>query len=148
MTNWGNRHLRNGLLDSVEEKEDYKLFEDHVKTMSLVQHNIQNYEDLHVEIVNKYNLVLPSPVDKFEQLNLFSYLLDNIKRCQYESLTIIQKHAIPVILNNINIMACSQTGSGKTASFLIPIIQNLLKEGPPKMEVETDKYKTRKPILF
>ena len=116
--------------------------------MGIVEHNIQTYEDLNVDVQNKFNLVLPDPVDKFEKLQLVSYLMDNIKRCQYENLTIIQKHAIPVILNRTNIMACSQTGSGKTASFLIPIIQNLLNEGPPKMEVESDKYRARKRILL
>ena len=43
----------------------------------------------------------------------------------YKEPTPIQEQAIPALLDNRNLLACSQTGTGKTASFIIPILQQL-----------------------
>ena len=102
---------------------------------------VENYDNLSVDLINNSQSPLPDIKENFEQLNLSSLLLDNISRIGYKKLTIIQRYAIPLTQKGINIMACSQTGSGKTASFLIPIIQDLLSKGPPNPDVPVEEYK-------
>lgn len=57
---------------------------------------------------------VPKPIDDFKQSGLRSFLLTNVERSGYTRPTPIQKHAIPIILGSRDIMACAQTGSGKT----------------------------------
>ena len=52
-----------------------------------------------------------------------------IKACNYETPTPIQEKAIPAILEGRDIMGLAQTGTGKTAAFVLPILQRLL-DGP------------------
>ncbi|MEP1384355.1 MAG: DEAD/DEAH box helicase [Paraglaciecola sp.] len=63
----------------------------------------------------------------FSSLALDKSLTDAIKELGYESPTPIQQQAIPVILAGKDIMAGAQTGTGKTAAFALPILQQLIK---------------------
>jgi superfamily II DNA/RNA helicase len=62
---------------------------------------------------------------KFTELNLNEGLLDAISYMGFEEATPIQEAAIPVILNNRDIIGCAQTGTGKTAAFVLPILHKL-----------------------
>ncbi len=64
----------------------------------------------------------------FEQLGLTLPLLKAIKTEGYTTATPIQQQAIPVALQGKDILGCAQTGTGKTAAFAIPVLQNLSKE--------------------
>ncbi|HOZ30850.1 MAG TPA: DEAD/DEAH box helicase [Bacteroidales bacterium] len=64
---------------------------------------------------------------KFEELEIDNRIKEGIESFNYEELTKIQEIVIPVIISGIDLLACSQTGSGKTAAFLIPIIESILK---------------------
>lgn len=63
----------------------------------------------------------------FSELSLSTNLLENIKSLGYAQPTPIQEQAIPPILNGSDIAGLAQTGTGKTAAFLIPLIERLLR---------------------
>jgi ATP-dependent RNA helicase RhlE len=63
----------------------------------------------------------------FNDFNFETELLDGLLSMGYKQPTPIQEQAIPVILDNKDIVACAQTGTGKTAAFLLPIMQHILK---------------------
>lgn len=57
--------------------------------------------------------------------------MNNIKLSKYSKPTPVQKHALPIVLNKRDLMACAQTGSGKTAAFLVPVLNRVYENGPP-----------------
>lgn len=61
----------------------------------------------------------------FEKLKLDSEIVDAVKAAGYTEATKIQEQAIPKILDGEDVLASAQTGSGKTAAFLLPAIQKL-----------------------
>lgn len=65
----------------------------------------------------------------FENLNLVEPILKALRQEGYETPTPIQGKAIPIVLDGRDLLGCAQTGTGKTAAFSIPIIQNLYKRG-------------------
>lgn len=64
----------------------------------------------------------------FEQLNLIEPILRALKDQNYTTPTPIQAEAIPTLLEGNDLLGVAQTGTGKTAAFSIPIIQQLYKE--------------------
>eukprot|EP00397_Hematodinium_sp_SG-2012_P007550 GEMP01007597.1.p1 GENE.GEMP01007597.1~~GEMP01007597.1.p1 ORF type:complete len:797 (+),score=186.43 GEMP01007597.1:33-2393(+) len=88
------------------------------------------YEHIPVEVSG--NKAENIPVAKtFEELfeqfdSLPQSLKDNVRRCKYTTPTPVQKYAIPAALSGRDVMCCAQTGSGKTASFLIPIVGRMI----------------------
>ena len=61
----------------------------------------------------------------FESLGLIDHLLKAVKAEGYETPTPIQTQAIPLVLAGKDVLACAQTGTGKTAAFALPILQYL-----------------------
>jgi len=61
----------------------------------------------------------------FETLNLNSELLRAVKACGFSQPTDIQRQAVPVALAGRDLMASAQTGTGKTAAFVLPVLQRL-----------------------
>ena len=68
----------------------------------------------------------------FEQFNLDSRLMQGIKVAGYEAATPIQEAAIPAAIRGRDIIGTAQTGTGKTAAFVLPILNKLL-DGPRGM---------------
>ena len=66
---------------------------------------------------------------KFSELNIIQPILAAIDEAGYEHPTEIQRQSIPLVLEGNDMIGCAQTGTGKTASFAIPILQ-LLHQNP------------------
>lgn len=64
---------------------------------------------------------------QFNQLNIIEPILKALKDKNYIEPTPIQEKAIPFIIEDNDVLGCAQTGTGKTAAFAIPIIQNIYK---------------------
>lgn len=62
---------------------------------------------------------------KFKEVGIQSPVLESVEAMGYETTTPIQEQAIPIILNGKDLIACAQTGTGKTAAFLLPTIQQI-----------------------
>ncbi len=67
----------------------------------------------------------------FKELGLNEGLQEALGYMGFEKATPIQEKAIPVILNKKDLLACAQTGTGKTAAFILPVLQ-LISESKPK----------------
>ena len=68
---------------------------------------------------------------KFEELNLEPSLMDGLNVMNFSEMTPVQEQAIPVIMEGKDVIACAQTGTGKTAAFLLPLLNKMLKEPHP-----------------
>ena len=63
----------------------------------------------------------------FSELNFEPELMEGLNSMGFTKPTPIQQLAIPIILDNRDIIACAQTGTGKTAAFLLPVINKIIK---------------------
>jgi len=87
------------------------------------------YEDIPVDASGRN---CPPPLDHFYSIDLGDVIQRNINLARYSKPTPVQRYAIPIIMAGRHLMACAQTGSGKTAAFICPTISSLLLEGPPE----------------
>jgi len=62
----------------------------------------------------------------FDDFNFDNALLEGLYSMGYKQPTPIQEQAIPVITDNKDLIACAQTGTGKTAAYLLPIINHII----------------------
>jgi len=69
---------------------------------------------------------VPPAINTFEKSGLHERLVKNITLSGYNKPTPVQKHSIPIAGKYRDLMSCAQTGSGKTAAFLLPMINILL----------------------
>lgn len=87
----------------------------------------ENFKKYSEQTVACFPKDIVKPVEKFEDIVSSDLLLDNIKSQRYTEMTPVQKWAMPAIRDGHDLISCAQTGSGKTAAFLVPVLQTLLK---------------------
>ena len=73
----------------------------------------------------------PAPIP-FNTLNLDDRLLSGIRDLGWSETRSIQSGVIPLAIAGHDVIACAETGTGKTAAFLVPILQRFLREGPTR----------------
>lgn len=73
---------------------------------------------------------MPEPVLEFLNPPLDDHLISNIGMARYKIPTPVQKYSIPIVMGGRDLMACAQTGSGKTGGFLFPILSQAFQTGP------------------
>ena len=66
---------------------------------------------------------------RFDELDLEDEILDGLYDMNFEEMTPVQEHTIPVILEGRDVIGCAQTGTGKTAAYTLPLLNRLLIEG-------------------
>ena len=80
-----------------------------------------------------------SPIDEFKDLQLDRELVENIvdtERCNFKAPTPIQRYALPIITDGYDVMGCAQTGTGKTAAYIIPMVKFIKENGFRKKSVK------------
>eukprot|EP00456_Euglypha_rotunda_P019047 TRINITY_DN1695_c0_g1_i8.p1 TRINITY_DN1695_c0_g1~~TRINITY_DN1695_c0_g1_i8.p1 ORF type:complete len:503 (+),score=54.48 TRINITY_DN1695_c0_g1_i8:271-1779(+) len=96
--------------------------------------DFDKYEDIPVETSGTD---VPKQISKFSDIQCHEVLKANIKLAGYEKPTPVQKYAVPISLARRDLMGCAQTGSGKTAAFLFPMIAILVSEKLPAPPPQT-----------
>lgn len=90
--------------------------------------NFDKYDDIPVDVTGENP---PQHITTFEEVEFFESTKAAVSKCGYKRPTPVQKYSIPIILAGRDLMACAQTGSGKTAAFLLPVITKLIKDQAP-----------------
>ncbi|XP_036426418.1 DEAD-box helicase 3 X-linked b isoform X2 [Colossoma macropomum] len=89
--------------------------------------NFEKYDDIPVEATGHNS---PQHIESFHDVDMGEIIMGNIALSRYTRPTPVQKHAIPIIKSKRDLMACAQTGSGKTAAFLLPVLSQIYTDGP------------------
>ena len=63
---------------------------------------------------------------KFKDFGFDNRLLEGIEASGYDEATPVQEQVIPLVLAGKDVIASAQTGTGKTAAFLLPLINNII----------------------
>ena len=103
--------------------------------------NFDRYQDIPVEASGRDP---PQPISTFLEAPLDPLIKENIDLARYTTPTPVQKWSVPIVLGLRDLMACAQTGSGKTGGFLFPILSSMFKMGPlPSPDPPGPKYVPR-----
>lgn len=101
------------------------------KDLSLTGINFDKYDNIPVETSG---FDVPEPISEFNEEILGKTLYENLLRMGYTKPTPVQKYSISVGNSLRDMMACANTGSGKTAGYLLPLIIQMLNHGPSKID--------------
>ncbi|KAI9740077.1 MAG: hypothetical protein M1818_004828 [Claussenomyces sp. TS43310] len=121
-----------------------------------VRHGIDFARIAEIQVVQEGS-IRPDPVRSFDDAGLHPCMLNNVKLAGYEIPTPVQAYCLPAILKGHDVVACAQTGSGKTAAFLIPTLSKLMgkakklaapRPNPSTFRVGIDRPFRAEPLLL
>jgi len=148
-SDWKYRYGRNGHIRSAVITEDEELFKEHVdlinKKKSLGRETDVNSQEFGIYYQGKQITEKPKK-EYFKEYELDKILLENLEKMKFDKMTQIQKLVIEYLINGNDVMGCAQTGSGKTIAFLLPIVNKMIKKGPP--EVSSYKKGVSAPVTL
>lgn len=70
---------------------------------------------------------------KFKEFDFANELLEGLEAMRFEQATPVQEKTIPIINEGSDLIACAQTGTGKTAAYLLPVLDKLVRHGHNKI---------------
>ncbi|RKO98088.1 hypothetical protein CXG81DRAFT_5929, partial [Caulochytrium protostelioides] len=88
--------------------------------------NFSNYDNIPVDASGSN---APEPIADFTSSSLDPLAKSNVALAGYNSPTPVQRWSVSIVTQGRDLMACAQTGSGKTAAFLLPILSQNFKDG-------------------
>jgi len=88
--------------------------------------NFDNYDKIPIEVTGEN---APDPIDIYSAETIGDDLFRNTQLCGYTRPTPVQKYSVPIGIAGRDLMACAQTGSGKTAGFLFPVLMSMIQKG-------------------
>ena len=92
----------------------------------LIEENEQDSEDENPYFKDKFENALFAKGMSFTNFNLSKLIIKALSEMEYYTPTKVQEKVIPIALNGHDIFVNSETGSGKTACFLLPIVQRII----------------------
>eukprot|EP00475_Leptophrys_vorax_P004188 TRINITY_DN12502_c0_g1_i1.p1 TRINITY_DN12502_c0_g1~~TRINITY_DN12502_c0_g1_i1.p1 ORF type:complete len:792 (+),score=306.96 TRINITY_DN12502_c0_g1_i1:349-2376(+) len=118
--------------EEEQQQQQQEQQEEQKKKPSMVINNQSTKKDVTMEIERAKKLAAKSThkkmqlVGSFEELNLSKPLLRAVKDLGFKAPTPVQARAVPLALKGKDILVNAVTGSGKTAAFVLPILERLL----------------------
>lgn len=131
---WKNRYDRPYYYYSNLNSEIEALLAEHINHQKKnTNFDFEKLMSSEIYVYNEFDkLMKKSNVETFEELGFDSVLIGNILKMKFDKMTPIQKAVTLYIYEGCDIMGCAQTGSGKTIAFLLPMLEKMMKAGPPK----------------
>ncbi|RLV95026.1 ATP-dependent RNA helicase DED1 [Spathaspora sp. JA1] len=103
--------------------------------------NFDNYDDIPVEVSGND---VPEAITQFTAPPLDPVLVENITLSRFTKPTPVQKYSVPIVTGGRDLMACAQTGSGKTGGFLFPVLSESFQSGPAPVPEATGSFSSYK----
>lgn len=148
-TIWGKRYFRNGYLDSYIHHKTHKLFEifNNINDNSTSEeknliYDDEVFKDLAVYLNNKpvqFKEEIGKSISDINSIDNYEFhdiIKQNLKKMKINKIAPIQHRVLSLTNTDKDVIGCAQTGSGKTLAFLLPMIDKMLKEGPPEYKEE------------